>query len=188
MATNKYISFNIAGNGGGGGTGGTMNIVELTKAQYEALVDKDPDALYVITDADVIDLNDYALASALTALDTATTASLANKADKANVTARTSGYYFPKWSSQGVISGDTQVYQRSLSINGTAKNMIQGTNSDFTGIYAPTAAGSAGQPLLSSGSGNAPVWGGYKFAFITQTDYDALTTPDATTIYFIIGD
>ena len=186
MATNKYISFNIAGNGGGGGTGGTMNIVELTKAQYEALVDKDPDALYVITDADVIDLNDYALASALTALDTATTASLANKADKANVTARTAPY-LPAWNAQGVVTGDTQYYNKTQGINGTNYNVVSSSNTNHPSIFAPTAAGTAGQPLLSNGSG-APVWGGYKFAFITQTDYDALTTPDATTIYFIIGD
>ena len=114
--------------------------------------------------------------------------SVANKADKQNVSAVAStSYNFPGWNNQGVITGGTQAYRRSLSINGTSKYVYQGTNSDFTGIYAPTNAGTQNAPLLSNGSG-APVWASYKFQFITQTAYDALSTKDSTTIYFIVGD
>ena len=53
-------------------------------------------------------------------------------------------------------------------------------------IYAPSTSGQAGQFPMSTGLGQ-PSWSTYKFAFITQTQYDALTTKDANTIYFIVG-
>ena len=175
-------SGNITIQGGGG------NVVELTQQEYDALVNPDSGTTYIITDAPVVDLNDYAMASGLTALETATTASLATKADKQNVTARASNSnYLPGWNSQGVITGSTAYYNKSQGINGTNYNVFSSSNTNHPAIFAPTSAGTAGQPLLSNGSGG-PVWGGYKFAFITQTAYDALTTKDATTIYFITGD
>ena len=61
--TNDVISCTV--------TGGGNNVVELTQAQYDALVDKDPDAFYIITDAPAIDLSGYAQTSAVTAEITA---------------------------------------------------------------------------------------------------------------------
>ena len=178
-------SGNIDIQGGGGGGGET--VVELTKAEYEALNPPAADTTYIITDADVVDLNSYAPASGLTELSGTVETLSSTKADKANTTAR-NGYYFPTWNAQGIIIGTyAQVYSKSQSINGTNYSVISTSNSSHPSIYAPTSAGTAGQPLLSNGSG-APVWGGYKFAFITQTQYDALSTKDATTIYFITGD
>ena len=58
-------------------TGGS-NVVELTQAQYEALVDKDPDVLYVITDAPEINISGKADTSAVTAVNDALTAHTAN--------------------------------------------------------------------------------------------------------------
>lgn len=40
-------------------TSGGNNVVELTQAQYDALVDKDPTAFYIITDATAGDLTQY---------------------------------------------------------------------------------------------------------------------------------
>ena len=40
-------------------TSGGNNVVELTQAQYDALVDKDPDVFYIITDAQAGDLTNY---------------------------------------------------------------------------------------------------------------------------------
>ena len=40
------------------GSGGTETI-ELTQAQYDALVDKDPNVFYIITDAQAGDLTNY---------------------------------------------------------------------------------------------------------------------------------
>ena len=170
--------------------GGGSNVVELTQAEYNALVNPDSGTTYVITDAPAVDLDDYAMASGVTELSgTVQTLSttVSGKADKQNVTANTNNMYFPTWNNQGVITGGgTRVYAAGSTINGTnIGNIVKSNNTAIPSFYAPTSAGTAGQPLLSNGSG-APVWGGYKFAFISQSQYDALTTPDSTTIYFII--
>ena len=67
------------------------NIIELTQAEYDALETKDPEVLYIITDAQEINMNDYytksevdasintkADSSALTAVNNALTAHTAN--------------------------------------------------------------------------------------------------------------
>lgn len=176
-------NIDIQGGGGGG------SVVELTKAQYDALDPPAADTTYIITDAETVDLNDYAMASGLTELSgTVQTLSttVSNKADKQSVTARASNSnYLPGWNAQGVITGSTAYYDKSQGINGINYNVFSNSNTNHPAIFAPTSAGTAGQPLLSNGSG-APVWGGYKFAFISQSQYDALTTPDSTTIYFIV--
>ena len=176
-------SGNITIQGGGGGS-----VVELTQQEYDALVNPDSGTTYIITDAPVVDLNDYAMASGLTELSGTVQTINSNYATKQNVTARASNSnYLPGWNSQGVITGSTAYYNKSQGINGQKYNVFSSSNTNHPAIFAPTSAGTAGQPLLSNGSG-APVWGTYKFAFITQTAYDALTTKDATTIYFITGD
>ena len=173
-----------------GGGGGGETVVELTKAQYDALDPPATDTTYIITDAETVDLNDYAMASGLTELSgtvQSLSSTVSGKADKQSVTARASNaIYWPGWNAQGVITGDTRYYAATMSLNGTNQlGIVRNTNSALTGFYAPTSAGTAGQPLLSNGSG-APSWGGYKFAFLSQSAYDALSTKDGTTIYFIV--
>lgn len=183
-----------------GGSGGT-NIIELTQAEYNALTAYTPDAVYVITDAEEINLDDFVtsgdlqtqISSALTPYytsaqtDTAISNAVSGKTDKVSVTASSSGYKFPRWNNQGCITGTSATaYQASQNINGSSRTLYSTSSSALPTIYAPTSAGTAGQPLLSNGSG-APVWGSYKFSFITQSAYDALVTKDSTTIYFIVG-
>ena len=173
------------------GGGGSANIIELTKAEYAALTSYTEDTIYVITDADAIDMNDYALSGVVSGIAASLSGAIDTKAAKASVSAN-SNRQFPKWNAEGVVTGTTgnTVYEQNLNINGTQKTMLQTTNSSFGTIYAPTAAGTANQPLLSNGSG-APVWGTYKFQFISQAAYDALVqggTVDATTIYFIVSE
>ena len=181
-------SGNLVIQGGSGGGGET--VVELTQAQYDALTEYAENTTYIITDATPINMGDYATTGSVNTLSeqvATLSGDVADKADKANVTARSSGYYFPKYNSQGIITGDTQVYSQNLDINGiSVGNILKNSYSSFPNIYAPVSAGTAGQPLLSNGSG-APVWASYKFQFITQTAYDALSTKDSTTIYFIVG-
>lgn len=59
------------------GSGGTETI-ELTQAQYDALVDKDPNTFYVITDAEAGDLTNY---YTKTEVDNAITAATSTKQD-----------------------------------------------------------------------------------------------------------
>lgn len=77
------------------------NIIELTQEEYDALVDKDPDVLYIITDASEINMNDYATK---TEVDNA----LSGKADTSAVTA-VSG-------TVSSLSGDIDAIQGELSL------------------------------------------------------------------------
>ena len=120
--------------------------------------------------------------------DTAISNAVSGKTDKISVTASDSGYKFPKWNNQGCITGTySTAYQAFQDINGSGRYLYSNLSDSLPTIYAPTSAGSAGQPLLSNGSG-APVWGSYKFQFISQSQYDALATKDSTTIYFIVNE
>lgn len=167
-----------------GGSGST-NVIELTKAEYEALSAVSPDTFYIITDADSINVDDFATSGDIATINTA----LSGKADAVSVSANTGMKKFPLWNSQGLITGtDGTVYTSSWVINGSTYSIIRlGSAFDMPNTYAPNTAGSQGQPLLSNGSG-APVWGTYKFQFISQSAYDAITTKDSNTIYFIIDE
>ena len=178
-------NIDIQGGGGGG------SVVELTKAQYDALDPPAQDTTYIITDAETVDLNDYAMASGLTELSGTVETISSNYATKQNVTARASSNtnpYLPGWNSEGVITGASQVHSVGMSINGSNQaGLLRGSNSNLPSFYAPTSAGTAGQPLLSNGSG-APQWAPVSFSFLSQSQYDALTTKDQNCIYFIISD
>ena len=177
-----------------GGSGGGSNIIEITQAEYDALTAYTEDAIYVITDSQAINMDNYVTTGALGSYytsaetDTAISNAVSGKTDKISVTASSGGYKFPTWNNQGCITGTNgTAYQASQSINGSSRTLYSNSSSSLPTIYAPTSAGSAGQPLLSNGSG-APVWGAYKFQFISQSQYDALTTKDSTTIYFIVNE
>ena len=178
-------NINIQGGGGGG-----ANIIELTKAEYNALTSYTEDALYVITDAETVDLNNYATSSDVQTLSSEVqtlSGDVSNKVDKINTTASSDSYRTPRWNNQGQVTGYTQLYSSVLTINGNSNNTIKTSNSSYPSIFAPTSAGSAGQPLLSNGSG-APVWATFKFWYGTQSQYDAITTKDNNTIYFVKDD
>ena len=120
--------------------------------------------------------------------NTAISNAVSGKTDKVSVTASGSGYKFPKWNNQGCITGTSATaYQAFHNINGSNRTVYSDSSEALPTIYAPTSEGLAGQPLLSNGSG-APVWGAYKFQFISQSQYDALATKDSTTIYFIVNE
>ena len=120
--------------------------------------------------------------------NTAISNAVSGKTDKVSVTASGSGYKFPKWNNQGCITGTSATaYQARQNINGSSRTVYSDSSEALPTIYAPASEGLAGQPLLSNGSG-APVWGAYKFQFISQSQYDALATKDSTTIYFIVNE
>lgn len=174
-----------------GGGGGGESVVELTQAEYDALTEYAENTTYIITDATPINMDNYATTGTVNTLSgqvATLSGDVADKADKASITANRRRQ-FPLWNSQGIIIGTTgnTVYERSININGSSQSILRTANSDISAIYAPTSEGTKNAVLLSNGSG-APVWASYKFQFITQTAYDALSTKDSTTIYFIVGD
>ena len=175
-------------------TGNYETIVELTQAEYDALASYGKNTTYVITDAQAINMDNYVTTGALDSYytsaqtNTAISNAVSGKTDKVSVTASGSGYKFPTWNEQGCITGTSATaFQTRLNINGSSIKVYSDFPLPLPTIYAPTSAGSAGQPLLSNGSG-APVWGAYKFQFISKSEYDALATKDSTTIYFIVNE
>ena len=175
-----------------GGSGGGETVIELTQAQYDALTAYSPDTTYIITDATPVSLEDYATTATTSAIsaDVATLSSTtANKADKASVTQRAAtAYYAPGWNAQGIITGETRYYRTALNINGSSVgNIDKSSNTTIPNIYTPTSAGTQNTILMSNGSG-APSWSSIKMEFISQSAYNAITTKDANTLYFIISE
>ena len=177
-----------------GGSGGGSNIIEITQAEYDALTAYTEGAMYVITDAQEINMDNYATTGALGSYytsaetDTAISNAVSGKTDKVSVTANDFECMFPTWNDQGCITGTYgTAFPASQNINGSYIMVFSDSDFPLPTIYAPETAGSAGQPLLSNGSG-APVWASYKFQFISQSQYDALATKDSTTIYFIVNE
>lgn len=175
-----------------GGSGGGETVIELTQAEYDALTEYAENTTYIITDATPINMDDYATTGTVNTLSgqvSTLSGTVATKADKASVTANTSRQ-FPKWNAQGIVTGTTgsPVYEASHNINGTNYTILRtSSSSSLPTTYAPTSAGTKDAVLLSNGSG-APIWASYKFQFITQTAYDALSIKDSNCIYFIVGD
>ena len=181
-----------------GGSGGGSNIIELTQAEYDTLTAYTQGAMYVITDAQEINMDNYATTGDIqTALDsyytsaetdTAISNAVSGKTDKVSVDSNDFECMFPTWNNQGCITGAYgTAYLASQNINDSYITVFSDSDFPLPTIYAPESAGSAGQPLLSNGSG-APVWASYKFQFISQSQYDALATKDSTTIYFIVNE
>ena len=109
-----------------------------------------------------VDLSGY-YTSAQT--EDAISAATAGKADAANVTANTR-MIFPKWNEQGVITGTTgnNLSITTPYINGIPYRLVKEiTSGDIPQFYAPTTRGTAGDILVSSGPGNAPVWSAMTF-------------------------
>ena len=87
-----------------GGSGGNANIIELTQAEYDALTAYTEDALYVITDAEEVDLNDYATSGDIQTLSAATVTALGNiyaptTAGNSGQVVVSNGNGAPSWSS-----------------------------------------------------------------------------------------
>ena len=125
-------------------------IVELTQAEYDALSteEKNNGKIYSITDAVVVDMNDYY---------TKTQADAAFN-PKNTTTASSGSYKFPNWNANGQITGSAaQAYQASQNINGSSRTIYSTSSSALPTLYAPTTAGTQGYYLVSSGNG-APVW------------------------------
>ena len=169
-----------------------------SKGYITAYTESDPvfqaSAASGITSQNITNWNNKLDSSALTPYytsaqtNTAISNAVSGKTDKVSVTASGSGYKFPKWNGQGCITGTSATaYQAFHNINGSSRKVYSDSSEALPTIYAPTSEGLAGQPLLSNGSG-APVWGAYKFQFISQSQYDALATKDSTTIYFIVNE
>ena len=179
-------------------TSGEVETQITNKGYLTAYTESDPvfqaSAASGITEQNITNWNNKLDSSALNPYytsaqtNTAISNAVSGKTDKVSVTASSGGYKFPKWNNQGCITGTYgTAYLASQRINDSSRKFYSDSSEALPTIYAPTSEGLAGQPLLSNGSG-APVWGAYKFQFISQSQYDALAAKDSTTIYFIVNE
>lgn len=118
--------------------------------------------------------------------ENAISAATSGKADAANVTANTDSTKFPRWNKQGIVTGiQAQVFKNYLDVNDVGGPLTFYTNSTVYGtqeralkFYAPVSAGTAGEILVSVGSG-APVWSAVTFPADTKILVDFDKTPQS---------
>lgn len=119
----------------GGGAGGSTNIVTLTQAQYDALATKDPDTIYVISDAPSAYYTKQEVDSAIsaatsgkadtTAMTAAISAATSGKANSADVYAKTDVDNAPTSGSTNLLTSGT-LYNVLGDIDNALANIIGG--------------------------------------------------------------
>ena len=152
---------------------GATKTVELTQAQYDALVSGgtvDPNTFYLISDATPIDISDY-YTSAQT--EAAISAATSGKADTSAVT-----------SVDNILTAHTantsiHVTTAQTSSWDAKQNALTIDSTIVSGSTNPVQGGAVYDQL-----------GGLKLQQITQSDYDALVrggTTDTSTLYVIVN-
>lgn len=107
------------------GSGGGNNVIELTQAQYNALVDKDPTVFYIITDAEAVDLANYYTKSETSGATQISTA-LNAKADTATTYTKTEVDTALATKQATLVSGTNIKTINNESILGSGNIDIQG--------------------------------------------------------------
>ena len=181
------------------GSGGTETI-ELTQAQYDALVDKDPNVFYIITDAQAGDLTNYYT-------KTETNTLLGGKADTATTYTKTEVDTALSGKQATLISGTNIKTINNESILGSGNIDIQGGGASYsagTGIditnnvisVSGVVETSAITTSVTSASTDSQVpsakavydkLGGLSIVKLTQSEYDSLSTKDNSTLYVIVN-
>lgn len=152
-------------------------VVELTQAQYDSLVDKDPLVLYVITDAVEVNMADYykkTETSGATEIQTALNAKL-NTTDFNTYSANTQTAINAKANSADVYT-KSQVYTKSEVDEAIAEIDLSEIEDRISEDEEVTAAG------LNAVNDK---FDGLKLKKLTQAEYDALVTKDSNTLYII---
>ena len=112
--------------------------------------------------------------------DAAISAATSGKADAANVEPNTSAKLFPRWNSEGIITGSVSpTFDPTIRINNKAFERVTfGGGSWYSGgFYAPETSGNPGEVLVSTGNG-APVWSAVTGGGDTQELQDQIDTLD----------
>ena len=107
------------------GSGGGNNVIELTQAQYDALVDKDPNTFYIITDAPSVDMTNYYTKSETSGATQISTA-LNAKADTATTYTKTEVDTALGGKQATLVSGTNIKTINNQSILGSGNIDIQG--------------------------------------------------------------
>lgn len=119
------------------------NVIELTQEEYDALVDKDPSAFYIITDATEINISDY-YTSAQT--QSAITEAISGKADSSAVTQEISAAVSGKADSSSVYTKS----EVDTALSGKQDTLIAGDNITISGNVISAEGG--GGKAVNAGS------------------------------------
>lgn len=199
----------ISATGGGGGA----NAIEVTQAEYEALVSAgtvDLTAFYIITDAPAVDLSGYAQTSAVTAEITAavsgkadtsalTAVSNALTAHTGNSTIHVTSSEKSSWNGKqdALVSGTNIKTINNESLLGSGNIVIQGGGAASSAITSGDTNAVAGGAVydkfdeveqVTAAALNAlnDNFGGLKLVKLTQQEYDDLAVKNNNTLYVII--
>ncbi len=133
--------------------------VELTQAAYDGLAVKDPNTFYIITDAESGNLTNYY-----------TKTEVDKKVDDVNATAQ-AAYDDVKNLSTTVSELDYALTEHTAD----------------TTVHVTSAEKASWDGAATNASNAVTALGGLKFVKLTQSEYDALQTKDANTLYIING-
>ena len=210
--TNITISGNVISAAGGGGGN---NVIELTQAEYDALTDIDPDAFYIITDAagavttgQVQTMIDDSISGKAdtSAVTESINAAVSGKADLVSAVTDirvqdilygralqykkgNGGYttktYFGKINDSYIVDNDNHnIPNFSLVETSAYTAYTAATDARLSEDEEVTAA--ALNALNTATAANTTALGGLKLVSLTQAQYDALVTKDASTLYLIV--
>lgn len=133
--------------------------VELTQAAYDGLSVKDPNTFYIITDAESGNLSNYY-----------TKTEVDEKVGDANVIAMTA-------------SNDV----KNLSATVSELDYALTEHTADTTVHVTSAEKASWDGAATNASNAVTALGGLKLVKLSQSEYDALQTKDASTLYIIVN-
>ena len=179
-------------------SGGGNNAIEVTQAEYDALVSAgtvDLTAFYIITDAPAIDLSGYAQTSAVTAEITAAVSGKVDTSTYNTYTAATNTALNGKQDT--LVSGTNIKTINNESLLGSGNIVIQGGGTVSSAITSGDTNAVAGGAVYDKFDEVEQVtaaalntlngkFGGLKLVKLTQQEYDDLAIKNNNTLYVII--
>lgn len=133
--------------------------VELTQSEYDGLAVKEPNTYYIITDAESGDLSNYY-----------TKTEVDEKVENVNVYAETAY---------------NDVKNLSVTVDDLDYALTEHT-ADTT-VHVTSAEKVSWDGAATNASNAVTALGGLKLVKLTQSQYDALQTKDASTLYIIVN-
>ena len=184
--------------------------VELTQAEYDALVTKDPNTLYIITDATGGDLSDYynkdEIDDLLDEVESVAAAALNDleekKLDASAYTPTDLTNYYNKTEVNGLLANkvDTTAFSaysaatearlaEDEEVTAAALNDLDATTDAINDVVTAHTANTTvhiNSTERTNWNGAVTALGGLKLVKLTQAQYDALATKDANTLFIIV--
>lgn len=133
--------------------------VELTQAEYDGLAVKDPNTFYIITDAEGGNLSNYY-----------TKTEVDEKVGDANS-----------------IALEASNHVKNLSVTVDDLDYALTEHTDDTTVHVTSAEKVSWDGAATNASNAVTALGGLKLVKLTQSEYDALQTKDASTLYIIVN-